>query len=136
MDSCSAANSDSHDVNNVKSDSEDKFNMKECTESLLNCAEQLNSAENESDEEYSDAKDVCSDEELDLDEESIADSHKDLSDNELEVLNIICSTSESFKKSISWITSFRYTRCVYASNESLILPPCYFYTDKIVIINA
>ncbi|KAF8796079.1 tetratricopeptide repeat protein 1-like [Argiope bruennichi] len=86
MDSCSGGDIDNHDVNKTKSNVDGEFAMEDFKESLLNCEEQINSAGNESDEEYSDAKDVCSDEELDMDEESIADSHKDLSDDQLEKL--------------------------------------------------
>ncbi|GFW72750.1 tetratricopeptide repeat protein 1 [Trichonephila clavipes] len=141
MDSSSGTKSDSHDV--LKSELEnacssssvdDKFNMKDFKDSLPNHDEKIDTSKNESEDEYSDAKDECSeetDEELDLDEESITDSHKDLSDDQLqnlkdEAISLKNKGNEHFKKA-------EYKEAVNLYTQALNTCPLKFENDRSIL---
>ncbi|CAL1298990.1 unnamed protein product [Larinioides sclopetarius] len=134
MAACSGASIDSHDVNKAKSESndgDDRFDMKDCKESLSNCEKQTNVSEVESDGEYSDAKDVCSDEELGMDEESIADSHKDLSDDQLEALKDEAITLKN--KGNDCFKSAEYKEAVNFYTEALNICPLKYQNDRSIL---
>ena len=71
--------------NNTTPDSaQNSFDMKKCEETLPNIDNPSNSSEEGSDDEYSDAKDVCDSEINELDDEFLLEMHKDFTDEQLE----------------------------------------------------
>lgn len=134
MDSSSGTKSDSQDVqfeNACSSTVNDKLDMKDLKGSLPDHDEKNKS---ESEDEYSDAKDECSegtDEELDLDEESIVDSHKDLSDDQLqnlkdEAVSLKNKGNEHFKTA-------EYKEAVNLYTQALNTCPLKFQNDRSIL---
>ncbi|GIY83832.1 tetratricopeptide repeat protein 1 [Caerostris darwini] len=134
MDS-NGANNNNREVNEQNPDeSNDKFSMKDCKDALPNGEDKANASKNGSDEEYSDAKDDTdeeSDEELDFDEESIANSHKDLSEDELkrlrqDSLNLKSMGNDCFKKA-------EYKESANLYTQALNTCPLKFQNDRSIL---
>lgn len=88
MESNAVPDTEKSDVNKSDQESscaaaENSFDLKDCENALPKTSNgKLECEEDSEDEEFSDA-----DEELDLEEEAIAESHKDLPEAELQVFN-------------------------------------------------
>ncbi|XP_054713002.1 tetratricopeptide repeat protein 1-like [Uloborus diversus] len=112
-----------------ESSASESFDLKDCSNALP----KLES--DESDDEFSDAKDECDgeSEELELDEEAIIESHKNLSDEELERLKIESGTlkndgNDHFKRG-------EYAEAVKLYTRAINICPIKYSTDRSILFS-